>query len=183
MTSVAAWRSWLRANHGTARAVWLVYFKKHTGKPALSYGEALDEALCVGWVDNLVRRIDEERAAWRFMPRKPGSTWSPSNVARFERLVRERRMTPAGRAHAPTAATRSAAVDNRAAGDLARVPRAIVAALKRNPSAWKNFQRMTAVQRGLYMRWILSAKKEETRDRRLTEAIARLARNHKPAMV
>ena len=154
-------------------------FKQHTGKPRVEYEEAVQEALCFGWVDSLVKRIDEDRTATKYTPRKPGSRWSPSNVARFAKLVREGRMTPAGLVHRPTAATKLKPVDNKAAGALARVPAVIARALKRSARAWKNFQALTPSQRGLYVRWIDSAKREDTRQRRLADAIGRLERNEK----
>ncbi len=178
----ADWRAWLRKHHASATDVWMVTWKRHTGKPAVDYGDAVDEALCFGWVDSLVRRLDDDRAAWRFSPRRPGSGWSPSNVARFNRLVAERRMTAAGYAHAPTRKTRLKPVDNRSAGDLARVPKAMARALRRHRQAWTNFTAMTPSQRGLYVRWVDAAKKAETRAKRLAEAIEKLARNQKPGL-
>lgn len=176
------WRKWLAAHHATSNGIWLVSFKKHTGKPRVEYTDAVEEALCFGWVDSLAKRIDDDRMAQKYTPRRTGSKWSPSNVARFSRLVKERRMTAAGLAHRPTAATRLAPVDNRAAGDLKSVPAGIVRGLKRSATAWKNFVGMTAAQRGLYVRWIDSAKKAETRDRRMRDAIGRLERNEKAGL-
>lgn len=178
----AEWRAWLATHHASSTGIWLVSFKKHTGKPRLDYGEAVEEALCFGWIDSLVKRVDEERAAQMFTPRKPGSGWSPSNVARFARLVAAGLMTPAGLVHKPTARTKLPPVDNKAAGDLARIPRSIAAKIRRNAVAWKNFQAMTAAQRGMYVRWVTDAKKDETRDRRITALVARLIRNEKPGL-
>ena len=96
VTSRAAWRAWLERNHRRKTEVWLVFFKAHTGKPRVEYDDAVEEALCFGWVDSLVKRLDEERYAQKFTPRKAGSRWSPSNRTRVAKLVREGRMTPAG---------------------------------------------------------------------------------------
>lgn len=74
------WRSWLKENHAKAGEVWLVYYKKHRGKPSINYPESVEEALCFGWIDGLKRSIDEQKYAHRFTPRKPGSKWSPLNV-------------------------------------------------------------------------------------------------------
>ena len=92
----AAWRAWLEANHASAPEIWLVFLKKHVAEPCVSLDEAVEEALCFGWVDSLLRRIDDRSHALRFTPRKPGSRWSASNKARVERLTREGRMAPAG---------------------------------------------------------------------------------------
>ena len=178
----AAWRAWLAQHHASSRGIWLVSYKKHTGKARVAYEDAVQEALCYGWIDSLIKRLDDERAAQLFTPRKKGSGWSPSNVARFAKLVSDGRMTGAGLVHKPTAKTKLKGIDNKAVGDLARIPPTIARALKRSAAAWKNFVGMTAAQRGMYVRWIDSAKKRETRDRRTTEAIARLERNEKPGL-
>jgi uncharacterized protein YdeI (YjbR/CyaY-like superfamily) len=92
----AAWRAWLTANHARASEIWLVFLKKHVDEPCVTLDEAMEEALCFGWVDSVMQRIDERSHALRFTPRKPASHWSASNRERFERLSREGRMAPAG---------------------------------------------------------------------------------------
>jgi uncharacterized protein YdeI (YjbR/CyaY-like superfamily) len=91
------WRAWLRDNHGVSTGVWLVTWKKSAGRPHVSYDEAVEEALCYGWVDSKSRAVDEERTSLWFTPRKPKSSWSASNVARVERLERAGRVRAAGR--------------------------------------------------------------------------------------
>lgn len=91
------WRAWLRQNHGRVGEVWLVFFKKHTGRPGVLYDEAVEEAICFGWIDGLKRRIDEDRYAFRFSPRRPRSKWSPRNVEVATRLLADGKMTKAGR--------------------------------------------------------------------------------------
>lgn len=103
VTLVSEWRDWLAAHHDREAAIWLVFFKKHTGKPCVSYQDAVDEALCFGWIDSIVRRLDDERYAQKFTPRKPKSNWSEINRRIFARLVREGRMTAAGLAKGPPA--------------------------------------------------------------------------------
>ncbi|MBV8195616.1 MAG: hypothetical protein JOY80_08820 [Candidatus Dormibacteraeota bacterium] len=95
------WRRWLERCASTAREIWLVNFKKGTGKQALDYQLALDEATCFGWVDTMIKRIDDERYAIRFVPRRPKSSWTSGNLERARRLVNEGRMTPAGLAALP----------------------------------------------------------------------------------
>lgn len=94
--AVADWRTWLEEHHATAPEVWVLYHKKHTGIPSIAWAEAVEEALRFGWIDGLVRRIDDDRYAQRWTPRRPTSRWSKVNVAIAERLIAEGRMTPAG---------------------------------------------------------------------------------------
>jgi len=96
-----AWRRWLADNHAAAREAWIVQYKKRSRKVAVSYEEAVEEALCYGWVDGMIRSVDEESYAARFTPRRPGSSWAASNRARIEKLKREGRLTPAGLAVLP----------------------------------------------------------------------------------
>lgn len=93
---VADWRAWLRKHHKTSREIWLIYYRKSSGKPRISYNDSVEEALCFGWIDSVQKKIDDDRLAQRFTPRRPGSKTSEMNKARTRRLVRERRMTPAG---------------------------------------------------------------------------------------
>jgi mannose-6-phosphate isomerase-like protein (cupin superfamily) len=90
------WRDWLDRNHQSEREIWLVLYKKGAGKKGPSYDEAVEEALCFGWIDSIIRKVDGESYAQRFTPRKPGSKWSASNIARINKLIREGRMTPSG---------------------------------------------------------------------------------------
>jgi len=96
--NAGVWRDWLRKNHLTRDEVWLVFFKGERAKAHIDYGQALDEALCFGWIDNLVKRIDDEKYALRFVKRKEKSKWSPGNKARVEKLIKEDRLTTAGMA-------------------------------------------------------------------------------------
>lgn len=93
-----AWREWLAEHHGSAGVVWLLIHEKHVDEPSVRYDEAVEEALCWGWIDGLTNRWDERCYAVRFTPRRPGSVWSSSNVARVEKMIAEGRMTPAGQA-------------------------------------------------------------------------------------
>ncbi len=90
------WRDWLEGNHDKCKGIWLIYYKKGSGKPRVPYDDAVEEALCFGWIDSTVRRIDEEKYAQRFTPRKPDSGWSELNMRRMEQLIKEGRMTEAG---------------------------------------------------------------------------------------
>jgi uncharacterized protein YdeI (YjbR/CyaY-like superfamily) len=104
----AKWRRWLAANHASAPGVWLVSWKRPTGKPRVGYDESVEEALCFGWIDSLAKSIDDERSRQLFTPRRPKSGWSPSNVARVERLLAAGLMEPAGIAAVEDAKARGA---------------------------------------------------------------------------
>ena len=91
------WRCWLKANHAEVEEAWLVYYKKHTGKPTVSYPDSVEEALCFGWIDGLKKRIDDETYAHRFTPRRPGSKWSPLNIKLAKTFVMTIRNSPIGK--------------------------------------------------------------------------------------
>jgi uncharacterized protein YdeI (YjbR/CyaY-like superfamily) len=171
----AAWRDWLAENGEATRAVWLVYYKAATGKPTISYQDSLEEALCYGWVDSLIQKIDEEKYARKFTPRKPGSKWSDLNKHLVAKLVKEGRMTEAGLARvdfplheAPTSRPKRPELP---------LPEWLKIGLMTSPMAWENFCKLPPSHRRNYILWISDAKKEETRQRRIQEAIGRLEKN------
>jgi uncharacterized protein YdeI (YjbR/CyaY-like superfamily) len=169
------WRSWLAKHHKSASEIWLIFHKKHTGRTCISYDDSVDEALCFGWVDSLIKRIDDERYARKFTPRKADSAWSTANRQRYEALKASNRLTAAGVERAPT--TRS--------GDLPRlsaVPAYVQQALKRHPRAWSFFETLAPSHKRKYLVWIDSAKQQETRERRLKQAIALLTAEKKPGL-
>lgn len=171
--SRAEWRAWLEAHHTRAAGVWLISFKKATGKPHVAYGEAVEEALCFGWVDSKSRSLDEERTMLWFAPRKARSGWSQSNKQRVERLVAEGLMTAAGLAAIEAAKGNGswAALD---AVEALEIPPDLGSALASHPRAAEHFDAFPrSVKRGI-LEWIASAKKPATRARRVEET-ARLA--------
>ena len=96
ITNRVDWRAWLERNNDTEKEVWLIYYKKHTGKPRIPYDDAVEEALCFGWIDSTVKRVDDEKFAQKFTPRKNKSNWSDLNKKRAKKMIREGRMTKAG---------------------------------------------------------------------------------------
>lgn len=177
-----AWRSWLEKHHETSTVVWLVYYKKGSGKTSVTYSEALDEALCYGWIDSLIRRRDEETYKQRYTPRDPKSRWSAANKKRVARLVREGRMTVRG-ARAVEAAKRNGAWRRLDAVDRDhRSPRELVEALARDPEAEAGFRKMPPSARKLYNFWVDSAKRPETRARRVSETLARVKAGRRPGL-
>ena len=168
----AQWRAWLRANHALRAEVWLVFHKRHTGVRCIAYGDAVEEALCFGWVDSLIRRLDDDRYARKFTPRTADSRWSAANRERYASLAARGQLAAAGRARAP--GRRRAVPPLPPAGTP--LPAYIERALQADSRASGAFARLPPSQRRLYVGWIDSAKRPETREKRLREAVARLRR-------
>jgi len=177
--SARAWRSWLQRNHARRDHIWLVFYKRHTGRGGVEYEDSVCEALCYGWVDSLVRRIDDARFARKFTPRKPDSNWSASNLTRYAALVAARRVTTAGRAVGPKQGTRAVVPPARRDGAM---PSDIRAGLRAHARAWEFFSTLSPSHRRMYVWWIDEAKREETRGRRMAEAVRRLERGEKPGL-
>ena len=169
----AEWRTWLEGNHTQTTGVWLINYKKATGKPRLEYEESVEEALCFGWIDSVANKLDEERSMLWFAPRKPGSGWSRPNKERIERLIQSGLMMPAGLAKI-AAAQQDGSWNALDAVEALEIPPDLATALAENPPAadyFANFPR--SVKRGI-LDWIRQAKRPETRAKRV-EATARLA--------
>ena len=163
------WRKWLDEHHDSESEVWLIFHKLHTGVASIAYVDARDEALCFGWVDSLVKRLDDRRYAIKFTPRKADSRWSTINRKRYAALKASGRLKPGGINSAP----RDRRYDPRPPRFEmpARLPRHIQAALRKHPAAWRYFEGLAPSHRRRFIGWIQSAKREETKARRLKEAI------------
>ena len=172
--SVDQWRGWLEEHHDSQSEVWLVFHKVHTGVPSISYQDALDEALCYGWVDSLIKRLDERRFARKFTPRRADSRWSDVNRRRYRELEAMGRLQPPGIARPPT--RRDSAPRPARLALPSTLPTYIRTALKKNLAASRNFDAFSPAQRRRYVAWIESAKRDETKLRRLEEAIRLLAK-------
>jgi uncharacterized protein YdeI (YjbR/CyaY-like superfamily) len=184
VTNRDEWRAWLERNHDTESEVWLIYYKKHSGRPRIPYDDAVEEALCFGWIDSLVQRMDDEKYAQKFTPRQANSTWSALNQARVAKLIKAGRMTEAGLATVNYSMTDKGQESPKSAEEKQElaVPQHVQQALMANDRAWENFKKLAPSYRRNYLRWIMDAKKEETRKRRLKEAIELLAQNKKLGM-
>jgi uncharacterized protein YdeI (YjbR/CyaY-like superfamily) len=171
--SRAEWRAWLERNHADSEGVWLVSYKKAAGKPTVSYPEAVEEALCFGWIDSKPSKLDDERTMLWYSPRKPGSGWAATNKARIERLMAEGRMTPAGLAKIEAARADGSwtLLDS---SEAMEVPADLEAALASFPDAARHFAAFPPGVRKMILQWISLAKKPETRAARIAET-ARLA--------
>jgi len=168
------WRTWLAEHHASESEVWLVFYKRNTGHAWISYEDAINEALCFGWVDSLVKRLDAARYARKFTPRKPDSKWSTVNRNRYAQLKAGGRLMPAGLKRAPTDRSGDAPKPS-----LSEVPQYIQEALGSHPAADRYFQSLASSYRRTYIAWIDSAKQETTKMRRLDEAIRLLAAGKK----
>ena len=160
MASRGNWRSWLEKNHDTKKGAWLIFYKKHTGKPNVTYDEAVEEALCFGWIDSIVKTIDTEKFARKFTPRKPNSKWSESNKKRAEKMITQGRMTKAGLELINQAKQRGQWSQNSLPQREISVPKYIEHALGSNEKALINFIKLAPSYRRGYIGWVDSAKKE-----------------------
>jgi uncharacterized protein YdeI (YjbR/CyaY-like superfamily) len=168
------WRRWLEKHHDSEAEVWLVFYKSRTNVASVPYEDAVEEALCFGWVDSLIRRLDDDRYARKFTPRKENSRWSTSNRRRYAVLKARGLLAEAGLKRPPTDRSGDAPRPPTAA-----VPRDIRKALQSDPRAWGFFQQLAPSYRRAYLAWIEAAKRPETRERRLREAVALLAAGKK----
>jgi uncharacterized protein YdeI (YjbR/CyaY-like superfamily) len=173
------WRRWLAENHAAAREIWLVFYKKAAGRASIPYDAAVEEALCFGWIDGVIKKMDGERYARRFTPRRRGSTLSAVNRRRVKELTARRKMTAAGRA-ALAGAVKSA---REAAGPApTAAPADLQKALAADEQARAFFERLAPSHRRNYVGWITSAKRAETRARRVAEAVRLLKKGTKALM-
>jgi uncharacterized protein YdeI (YjbR/CyaY-like superfamily) len=171
-------REWLRTHAAASPTVWLVTWKRATGRPAPTYDEVVEEALCFGWIDSTARTIDDERSALRLSRRKPGSGWSRSNKIRLERLEREGRMTDAGRAVVERARADGSwelldAVEN------LEVPADLAASLAAHPGATEQFDGFPRGEKRRLLEWVVQAKRPETRRKRVDEIAAAAERGER----
>lgn len=167
------WRAWLSTHHTSSSGIWLVFYKQRTGLKSMPYEDAVREALCFGWIDSLIKRLDDNRYAIKVTPRKPASKWSELNRKRWEELKVAGLLTPAGLAAAPT---------EKMYGPRPVVPELpdyIAKAFKADVKAWKFFRKLAPTERRNFVVWIHTAKRPDTRERRIRESIALLASGKK----
>lgn len=166
-----AFRKWLDRNHAKAGEIVVGFYKKGTGRPSITWSEAVDEALCFGWIDGIRRRIDEESYSNRFTPRRVGSNWSAVNVKRVEALMRDGKMAPAGLEAFEARRDEKTGIYSYEQRFEARLGEDQLARFQADPVAWKYFQSVAPGYRRLATWWVVSAKKKETQERRLTKLI------------
>ncbi len=176
--SPSAFHKWLAANHAKSKELWVGFYKKETGKASITWQESVEEALCFGWIDGVRKKIDDQSYVIRFSPRKPTSIWSAVNIRIALKLIKENRMQPAGvKAFAARKENRSGIYSYEQRSPELVEPYA--AEFKRNKSAWKFFQAQPPYYRKTMNWWVVSAKQEETRIKRLNRLIEASAKGQR----
>lgn len=173
------WRKWLEKNASKEKEIWLLHYKKHTGKPGVSYQEALEEAICFGWIDGILRRIDGKKHMIRYSPRRKKSVWSLRNKKIAEELIKQGKMTLAGFSTIKEA--KKSGMWQKAYTNIRkeRMPTDLKKALMSNKKAWGNFNKFANSYRNMYIGWIKSSKTEPTRKKRIDEVVKLSALNKK----
>ncbi len=174
-----AWRAWLEAHHATALEAWLLHSKKQAAQQFLTYEEAVEEALCFGWIDGLLRSIDDACYALRYSPRTRRSVWSETNKRRVEKLIGEGRMTAAGYAKIAAAKANGEWDAATAREDVGALPADLIQELTSN-DAWVSFEKWPASRKKQYLYWLNSARRPETRQKRIQAIVEMAASTESP---
>ena len=176
------WREWLEQNHDKEKDVWLIHYKKDSAKTSVSYNDALEEALCFGWIDSIMKSIDDEKFILKYSPRKIKSVWSKLNKEKAEKLIKLGKMTDAGLVKIEEA-KRNGFWDTAYTNKYRdKIPADLNKALLKNKDAWNNFNNFANSYWNMYIGWVNSAKTEETRRLRIAEVVKRSALNKKPGI-
>ncbi len=173
------WRQWLKEHHNSSPGVWLIYYKKNSDKPRVEYKEAVEEALNFGWIDSKAKVLDEERYMQVFTPRKPCSNWSRSNKERVQKLIKNGLMQPAGLEKIDAAKKNGSWTFMDDIEDLV-IPEDLKNILKQNKAAYLNFEAFSDSVKKQILYWIASAKRKDTRLRRIKKTVELAAKNKKP---
>ena len=181
------WRAWLEKNGALKKEIWLIYYKKHTGKPRIPYDDAVEEALCFGWIDSTVKRIDEEKYCQRYTPRNKKSQWSAPNIKRLKLMLDSDQMTKAGLEKVPDIVMEAAKTGNiqqvaPMIPDDLEPSEELLKALAANKKAQKNWNNFTQSRQKQIIWWILDAKRPETVERRIIKAVQLAQENVRTAM-
>ena len=174
------WRKWLEENHTTVHGIWLIYYKKPSGKPRIPYDEAVEEALCFGWIDGKIKRVNEDYYIQWFSPRRPVSRWSELNMSKVRNLIKEGRMKPAGLLAYEAAIKKPSLIYNTKKDENMIIPDDLLIALKNNDTSYNNFMKFPPSSRRLYVFWLNDAKRAETRKARIAKIVDRSEKNIKP---
>jgi uncharacterized protein YdeI (YjbR/CyaY-like superfamily) len=167
------WRAWLAKHHASSPGIWLVRHKQHSGVTSMSLDDVVREALCFGWIDSLIKRLDDDRYAIKVTPRKPTSKWSDLNRRRWNELKAAGQLEAPGLAAAPSGNTYAPRPS------VPELPSYLAKAIKTNTKAWQFFRTLARTHRRDFVVWIHIAKRPETREKRIREAIALLAAGKK----
>jgi uncharacterized protein YdeI (YjbR/CyaY-like superfamily) len=173
------WRAWLRQHHAKSSGIWLVFYKKHTGKSGLTYEAAVEEALCFGWIDSIIKKIDADRYVRKLTPRKADSSWSESNRRRVARLEERGLMTAAGKSKVTEAKRSGRWHGSVPPSAVFSIPPELADALAKNKKAGAFFDQLAPSYQKQYCAWISTAKRPETRERRLRTSLSLLEQGEK----
>jgi uncharacterized protein YdeI (YjbR/CyaY-like superfamily) len=179
----ADFREWLAEHHTDASELWVGFHKKATGKPSITWPESVDEALCVGWIDGVRKRLDDESYMIRFSPRRASSIWSAVNVKRIAELIRQGRVLPAGLKAFEQRSEKKTGLYSYEQRHQAKLDEALDQLFRANQAAWAFFEAQTPGYRKIMIFWVVSAKKEETRRKRLARLIDACARGEQIAVM
>jgi uncharacterized protein YdeI (YjbR/CyaY-like superfamily) len=171
VTTRAQWRRWLARHYASETEIWLIFFKKHTGKPSLAYDDAVEEALCYGWIDSIVRRRDDETYLQKFTPRRARSKWSALNVRRVRKLARAGLMTDEGLSVLDDALRRKESAPAEKATGVPTIPVDVRKAVAADKKAAGEFRKLPPGYLRMCLKWIDAAKRPETRARRIAEFV------------
>ena len=176
-----AWRAWLAVHHASESEIWLVFHKAHTGQANVAYDETVEEALCFGWIDSLIKRLDDNRYARKFTPRRSASVWSETNKKRVEKVMAEGLMTDAGMVFVSEAKASGEwdRIQARPSMPTDELPIEFREALKTRPIALEALHALAPTYQKQYILWIATAKRTETRQQRANEAIEKLERGER----
>jgi uncharacterized protein YdeI (YjbR/CyaY-like superfamily) len=177
------WRTWLKNNGAKEKEVWLIYYKIHVEKTSVFQDEAVEEALCFGWIDSIVKRLDEERYMQKYTPRNEKSIWSDKNKSRVAILIKDGKMTEAGMDKIKIAKMNGSWDKIQTFANILNIPNEFETALSKNDIAKSNFEQLAPSYKKQYIYWIGTAKKEETKKRRSEKAIHLLVKNKKLGIV
>jgi uncharacterized protein YdeI (YjbR/CyaY-like superfamily) len=177
--NIEQWRDWLQRHHNTREAVWLVFYRRESHQRSLDYESVLEEALCHGWIDSLIKKIDEFRYARKFTPRKKVSNWSEKNKERVAGLIEAGRMTGAGLAVVDAAKANGCWDKPDRPGWVTCMPELLQAALAKNRKALRAFEQLSSSGRREYITWIAIAKRTDTIEKRVKETVKMLTRGKK----
>jgi uncharacterized protein YdeI (YjbR/CyaY-like superfamily) len=169
-------RSWFKKNHDTKKEIWLIYFKKATGKICIPYTDAVEEAICFGWIDGKVKNIDAEKYIQRYTPRSKKSQWSILNIERAKKMIREKKMTKPGLEKYQEGLKNNKIIPTTKSFSI---PLDLTKVLALKPKALKNFNAFPPSTQLMYAYWINLAKKKETRNKRIQEVVERSQQNKK----
>jgi len=183
ITERIEWRNWLIINHEITQEIWLIYYKKHTGKKRIAYDDAVEEAICYGWIDSTVKRVDDDIYMQKFVPRRKKSKWSELNKERADKMIKQGKMEKAGFDKINEAKDNGNWENSYGKREDPEIPNDVLDALSKNSKALKNFLNFAQGYQNSYLYWIKDAKKSEMRIRRIKKLVKRASQNIKPGMI